>query len=134
MPDKLSVGVGGGNAQRTEGRRPQGIDLGMFGRQPEYAPEAQGNEQEQQGKHHGESGVSVIAGGLCILMMGEIGKIGKRKKFHGQIGEHPAAVAEKRGLLRQDHASLERVIRLPKVKTSRIDVRLPAPFVRSSTT
>ncbi|MFR1320304.1 MAG: hypothetical protein ACLSCR_08525 [Akkermansia sp.] len=41
MPDKLSVGVGGGNAQRAEGRRPQGIDLGMFGRQPEYAPEAQ---------------------------------------------------------------------------------------------
>lgn len=107
MPDKLSVGVGGGNAQRTEGRRPQGIDLGMFGRQPEYAPEAQGNEQEQQGKHHGESGVSVIAGGLCILMMGEIGKIGKRKNSTARLVNIRLPWPKSGACSARDHASLE---------------------------
>lgn len=29
VPDKLSVGVGGGNAQRAEGRRPQGLSWGV---------------------------------------------------------------------------------------------------------
>lgn len=101
MPDEFPIGMESGDAQYAERRRPQGIGPLMFSRQFQNAPEPGNEEQSQQSQHQPQPGITVVAGGLRIFVVGEIGEVGSGEKLRGKIGEHPAAVPEQRRLVRQ---------------------------------
>jgi len=116
VPDELPVGMEGRDAQHAEGSRPQGIGALVFPRQLEHAPEPGKEEQDQQGQHQPQPGIAVVAGGLRVLMVGEIGEAGPGKKLRGKVGEHPAAVAEPWGLVRQRPRQFGQVQTAPEGK------------------
>ena len=101
MPDEFPIGVESGDAQYAERRRSQGIGPLMFSRQFQNAPESGNKKQGQQSQHQPQPGIAVVAGGLCVFVVGKIGEVGSGEKLRGKIGVHPAAVTEQRSLVRQ---------------------------------